>query len=587
MKKKINFKKFLFGIRKQTFLSVTLICGTIYIFTYLAVEQVITNKISGLLAEQYTNVNDKLAGEFENLYEELNQLTGDFVINEYVQKTLRNTSVNTAEKEMLKRSVSCYNRSFLDAYLIVDNKENFYSLRDVSISYAELKKTEIYQGFGEEYSKTKLLWAEDTIFGTGEKSLFALRRIHEMNSLHEPGFLILKLNKHIWSPLREQIDNPELVYFIQDAKGNRCFEQFPDEDRKKWRKEFQQTRQKASRNSLKHGIVIEKTDADTDFTIVTFAPKHIANQIVEEVQQIMIILFLAGYILLMVCMSFWSERLARPIKKIRKVMGEFGDKKLDDQLVLDTNTELDYIGQAYNGMLGEVKHLMENVQHKERELKESELQVMLYQIRPHFLYNTLDTIYMLARIQKEETIMKMIQALSKFLRINLSNGNSYIQVDKEIEHVKAYMDIQKIRNTDLFDYQIEIQDSIREVEILKMTLQPVMENCIKYGFRDIYSDGMIWIRVYQENKCLCFSVENNGTPIEEEALKHLNNMGKMPLEEITAFVKKKEGGFGISNVVKRLRTYYGEQVSICYIRKEEGTECVIKIEEDGLSHCCS
>lgn len=479
MKKKINFKKFLFGIRKQTFLSVTLICGTIYIFTYLAVEQVITNKISRLLAEQYTNVNDKLAGEFENLYEELNQLTGDFVINEYVQKTLRNTSVNTAEKEMLKRSVSCYNRSFLDAYLIVDNKENFYSLRDVNISYAELKKTEIYQGFGEEYSKTKLLWAEDTIFGTGEKSLFALRRIHEMNSLHEPGFLILKLNKHIWSPLREQIDNPELVYFIQDVKGNRCFEQFPDEDSKKWRKEFQQTRQKASGNSLKNGMIIEKTDADTGFTMVTFAPKHVANQIVEEVQKIMIILFLAGYILLMVCMSFWSERLARPIKKIRRVMGEFGDKKLDDQLVLHTNTELDYIGQAYNGMLGEVKHLMENVKHKERELKESELQVMLYQIRPHFLYNTLDTIYMLARIQKEETIMKMIQALSKFLRINLSNGNSYIQVDKEIEHVKAYMDIQKIRNTDLFDYQIEIQDSVREVEILKMTLQPIVENCIK------------------------------------------------------------------------------------------------------------
>ena len=78
---------------------------------------------------------------------------------------------------------------------------------------------------------------------------------------------------------------------------------------------------------------MKKTDADTDFMIVTFAPKHIANQIVEEVQQIMIILFLAGYILLMVCMSFWSERLARPIKKIRKVMGEFGDKKLDDQLV--------------------------------------------------------------------------------------------------------------------------------------------------------------------------------------------------------------------------------------------------------------
>ena len=587
MKKKINFRKFLFGIRKQTFLSVTLICGTIYICTYLAVEQVITKKISGLLVKEYTNVNDKLAGEFEAVYEQLNQLTGDFVINEYVQKTLRNVSIDAAEKEMLKRSVSCYNRSFLDTYLVVDNKENFYSLRDVTISYANLKKTEIYDGFGEEYSKTQLLWTEDTIFGTEEKSLFVLRRIHEMNSLHEPGFLVLKLNDNIWASLQKHIEDSELVYFIQDPKGNPCFEWFPDDDSKKWRKEFQETQEKASKNSLKNGMVIEKTDAETGFTIVTFAPKHVANRIVREVQKIMIILFLAGYIFLLVCMNFWSERLARPIKKIRRIMCEVDDQKLDDQLFLHTNTELDYIGQAYNEMLEEVKHLMENVKKKERELKESELQVMLYQIRPHFLYNTLDTIYMLARIQKEETIMKMIQALSKFLRINLSNGNSYIQVEKEIEHVKAYMDIQKIRNTDLFDYHIEIQDCIKEVEILKMTLQPIVENCIKYGFRDIYSDGMIWIRAYEEENFLCFSVENNGTPIQEDVLNHLNNMGKMPLEEITAFVKKKEGGFGISNVVKRLRTYYGEKAAIYYIRKEEGTECVIKIKRDGFSQSCS
>ena len=470
---------------------------------------------------------------------------------------------------------------------MVDNKENFYSLRDVTISYAGLKKTEIYDGFGEEYSKTQLLWTEDTIFGTEEKSLFVLRRIHEMNSLHEPGFLVLKLNDNIWASLQKHIEDSELVYFIQDPKGNPCFEWFPDDDSKKWRKEFQETQEKASKNSLKNGMVIEKTDAETGFTIVTFAPKHVANRIVREVQKIMIILFLAGYIFLLVCMNFWSERLARPIKKIRRIMCEVDDQKLDDQLFLHTNTELDYIGQAYNEMLEEVKHLMENVKKKERELKESELQVMLYQIRPHFLYNTLDTIYMLARIQKEETIMKMIQALSKFLRINLSNGNSYIQVEKEIEHVKAYMDIQKIRNTDLFDYHIEIQDCIKEVEILKMTLQPIVENCIKYGFRDIYSDGMIWIRAYEEENFLCFSVENNGTPIQEDVLNHLNNMGKMPLEEITAFVKKKEGGFGISNVVKRLRTYYGEKAAIYYIRKEEGTECVIKIKRDGFSQSCS
>ena len=84
--------------------------------------------------------------------------------------------------------------------------------------------------------------------------------------------------------MREQIDNPELVYFIQDARGTAASSSFRTRTERNGEKEFQQTRQKASRNSLKHGIVIEKTDADTDFTIVTFAPKHIANQIVEEVQ---------------------------------------------------------------------------------------------------------------------------------------------------------------------------------------------------------------------------------------------------------------------------------------------------------------
>lgn len=581
--KKIDFKKHLFGIRKRTFLSVTLICSTIYILTYMAVKQVITEKISGLLVEQYTHVNDKLAGEFENIYEKLDDLTGDFVINEYVQKTLKNTSVNAAEKEMLKMSLSCYNKSFLDTYLLVDNKENFYSLKDVALSCEELKDTEVYNAVGTEYSKTKLLWSKDNIFGTEERSLFAIRRVNEMNSLHEPGLLVLKLNNSIWNSLEEQMDNQELVYLIQDQNGRNCFEAFPDENGKKWRQEFAETENKASGNSFKNGMIIKKIDTNTGFSIITFAPKHVANQIVKDVRKVMIVLFLSGYFLLMFSMLFWSEKLANPIKKISRVMCEFGDEKLDERLVLNTNTELDYIGQAYNGMLEEVKHLMENVKKKEQELKESELQVMIYQIRPHFLYNTLDTIYMLARIQKEETIMKMIQSLSKFLRINLSNGNSYIKVEKELEHVKAYLDIQKIRNADLFDYQVEVQDSIKSIEILKMTLQPIVENCIKYGFQDIYSGGMIVIKAYREGEFLTFSVENNGTPIKEETLEKLNSMMKMPLEEINQFIKKKEGGFGISNVVKRLRTYYDDQVSMNYIRKEEGTECVIKIKTDYVS----
>ena len=213
-------------------------------------------------------------------------------------------------------------------------------------------------------------------------------------------------------------------------------------------------------------------------------------------------------------------------------------------------------------------------------MKESELQTMLYQIRPHFLYNTLDTIYMLARIQKEETIMKMIQALSKLLRINLSNGKENIEVWEELEHVSSYLDIQQIRNTDLFQYKIEIEEEVKQEVIMKMILQPVVENCIKYGFRDIYSGGKIYIRAYQENDYICFSIENNGTPIEQEQMEILNNMELVSLEEVDQVIKKRKGGFGISNVVKRLRMRYNDQIRFYYIRKEDGTECMIKIKKE-------
>lgn len=229
-------------------------------------------------------------------------------------------------------------------------------------------------------------------------------------------------------------------------------------------------------------------------------------------------------------------------------------------------------------MLEEVKFLMDDIKKKERELHESQIQSLMYQIHPHFLYNTLDTIYMLARIQKEETIMKMIQALSRFLRINLSNGKEEIEVTKELEHVSSYLDIQKIRNADLFTYEIEIEEKIASLYVMKMILQPIVENSIKHGFRDFYEGGKIKICVFCEEKNLCFSIWNNGSHIEKEAREKLNLLEKMPMEEIDGMIKDQNGGYGICNVVKRLRMKYHDQIRFYYLSRTDGTECIIKID---------
>ena len=129
-----------------------------------------------------------------------------------------------------------------------------------------------------------------------------------------------------------------------------------------------------------------------------------------------------------------SQTFTRPIRQISDAMTSFDGNDFTHTIQIHTDTELDKIGHAYNEMLKNIEE---------------------FQINPHFLYNTLDTIYMLARINGEEKTMKMIQALSKYLRLSLSKGREIVTVEDELENVKSYMEIQQIRNENLFRYEIE------------------------------------------------------------------------------------------------------------------------------------
>lgn len=167
-------------------------------------------------------------------------------------------------------------------------------------------------------------------------------------------------------------------------------------------------------------------------------------------------------------------------------------------------------------MLINIENLLTEIKDQQKELRTSELNMLINQINPHFLYNTLDTIYMLARINKEETTMKMIQALSKYLRLSLSKGNDIVTVADELENVRSYLQIQEIRNENLFTYTVDCEVEPEKTYVLKLILQPLVENAIKYGFREIYEGGIIAIRIYRDGGDLLLVVYNNGTPIEED-----------------------------------------------------------------------
>lgn len=318
--------------------------------------------------------------------------------------------------------------------------------------------------------------------------------------------------------------------------------------------------------------------------VFTLIPNAIFYKELNQILLVLVGIYVLVILATVVTSLYISKIFTKPIQKLSAAMESFDGKDFNHKIELHTNTELDNIGHSYNEMLNNIEQLLIEIKNQEKELRTSELNMLINQINPHFLYNTLDTIYMLARINGEETTMKMIQALSKYLRLSLSKGHEIVTVADELENVKSYMEIQQIRNDDLFCYEINCTVNAKERWVLKLILQPLVENAIKYGFCDISEGGLIRIDVQEQSGKLTFFIYNSGTPMRQETADKLNRLAKVPVADMKHVFPDKQHGYGVINIITRLRLKYGEEVKYKYEIQKNGTTCIIQLPENGVEN---
>ena len=175
--------------------------------------------------------------------------------------------------------------------------------------------------------------------------------------------------------------------------------------------------------------------------------------------------------------------------------------------------------------------MAQNIREQEAKRK-SELKALQSQINPHFLYNTLDSIIWMAEGKKYEDVVLMTASLARLLRQSISNEDETVLIGQEIQYVKSYLTIQKMRYKDKLEFEINVDPSINSVHIVKLVLQPIVENAVKYGFCDIFEGGLIRISVTEQAGQLTFSVYNNGTPMEEQMAEKLNGLSEIPVSKM-------------------------------------------------------
>ncbi len=267
-----------------------------------------------------------------------------------------------------------------------------------------------------------------------------------------------------------------------------------------------------------------------------------------------IIIFTLLVSVIAVIISFGvSSSFAKPIKKLMKLMKRVEGGDLTVKMNSEYDDEIGQLIRSFGQMINKLNDLMNKIYSDQQVLRKAQLEVLQSQINPHFLYNTLDSIVWMARDNKSKEVIDMVMALTKLLRISLSKGQEVISIEDEIIHVKSYLTIQGMRYKDKLNYEINVPREAYEYKILKLTLQPIVENAIYHGIKNSPEPGTIKVNCEFDDGKIIFIVEDTGVGMPQEKVEELNEM----LVNIG-----KGSGFGIRNVNERIRIHFGSEYGI-------------------------
>lgn len=589
--KNFKFKKLTIKMKLLVifFILATVPISIVGTFSYFQAKKT----ISKLTIESAIKTTKQLSNDIRNIFNETETFL-EIGKHESVKKVLSSKSItepSTTIYELFEayRNTYKYNKNIMDIYIIgknqkvISEKKGTYKLEQAEfeanpVYNAIIKKPneiQVLPNYTSEYIANKeignIISFGTTIMDnkTGEIlgvivvdfDTSIIERICDKARMGESGrfYILDKSNMLVFNPPKEYVDH------VSDYKWYEIF-------------------------NKKTGSVMQKL-CGIDYLIVNDIPDNLAfgwkifgevplNEVMKDaykIKNLTIIMVEICVILSLGLFTFLTDIITRPIRNLKKQMltAEMGN--LEVKVKNHGNDELSDLGRSFNEMIKKIKLLMENNIKEHEKLKKAELSIMQAQINPHFLYNSLDAIVWMAEGNDKNKIIEIVTALSVFFRISLSKGADIISIGREIEHCRNYLIIQKMRYGEFLSYTINIDKEILNNKIVKIILQPIVENAIYHGIKNKKTGGHINISGYKKDYSeIVFEVEDSGIGIKEEKLLEIR---KILLESSIGVVSDSEqGGFGIFNVNERLRLHFGNDYGISIESiYEKGTKVLIKI----------
>ena len=402
-------------------------------------------------------------------------------------------------------------------------------------------------------------------------ALCLLKKVPFMKENEREGILCLKLDyKEIFSSFKGMSQYSYGIY-VMDKDSKAVFSSVSnngnDREIKLSAESVINEKENADNGKKSKYIVVpEKTCVD-NWNVYMYKSSRMAGFSVKYLVVLFSGMFIFCMITCLIASKAFSRFVVKDIEGLKDNMLSVENGNLELMVESDAKDEVGSLVRSFGSMLSELKRLIHEVYESKLTQRKYEMKALQAQINPHFLYNSLSLINWKALEAGQEDISKLTLSLSTFYRTSLNRGRNTLTIEKEIENMKSYLEIQKYMHDDEFDVIMDIDDDILQYYTLNLVLQPLVENSIEHGM-SLKEDGRGYIKIIgrkdESKECIYLIVEDNGVGIEPELL-----------ESILEF---KTRGYGVRNVNQRIKLYYGEEYSLNIESSlGEGTKCTICI----------
>jgi two-component system sensor histidine kinase YesM len=535
-------------------------------------KRIMTQKVGEMAVQTLKTIDSNL----KLLIYTVNNESKILLSNQSVQNILKNgdeyfnynsqTTVNRNLTELIQSNM------FISSVYIFDNSGNRYFVDKKAYKSFNLKDIENSYWY-EDLQKAKggyLLKSDGgKLFNQPKQKVISIIRvINDIESQMPIGTMVINIPEEAISKSFKNItEKGDIGILLRDQNNNDIINSMDlskyhikDSDEYEMKENHFYHIEKVEDNNY----IISYLKNDMNFTIISIVP---FSEISKQSNIYMFVIF--GMLILSSIMSFFglilvSSSITRPINKLIKSMRAVENGEFRKVNIETGNDEIGKLKSVYNTMIYKIENLIEQIKKEQKTKRKAELNVLQSQIKPHFLYNSFDAISCLALEGRNDEVYKIIKALGNFYRTSLSNGKEVVTVEEELQTVKSYITIQQIRYDNIFTISMDIDEKASGYKILKLVIQPLVENSIYHGIKTTKRKGKIFISTSLKNDYVEIVVQDDGVGISKDKLQNIKQQSTK--------------GIGLRGTMERLNIFYSGKSKFEVISEtDKGTKITIHI----------